>query len=80
MRHMWNAQAALTGNGAISSNKLPVLAQAVYKKCDGIDGLEHIWSVSTLRKKLLYPKVHCSNVSLKSNTPNSREALPGWAM
>src|SRR5262245_35241966 len=38
MRHIWNAR-ALSGPGAIASNKLPVLAQAVYKKCDGMDGL-----------------------------------------
>ena len=40
LRSIWNAQAALTGPGAIASNKLPTLAQAVYKKCDGVDGLE----------------------------------------
>ena len=40
MRHVWNAQATATGSGAIAGNKLPTLANAVYKKCDGIDGLE----------------------------------------
>ncbi len=40
MRHVWNAQATASGPGAIASNKLPTLANAVYKKCDGIDGLE----------------------------------------
>jgi feruloyl esterase len=39
MRHIWNAR-AVSGPGAIASNKLPTLANAVYKKCDGIDGLE----------------------------------------
>ena len=37
-RHLWNGQ-ALTGPGAIPVEKLPVLASAVYKKCDGVDGL-----------------------------------------
>src|SRR5262245_16919373 len=39
MRSIWNAQAA-AGPGVIASNKLPTLANEVYKKCDGIDGLE----------------------------------------
>ncbi len=37
MRMMWNAQA---GRGRIPAEKLPLLASAVYKKCDKIDGLE----------------------------------------
>src|SRR5262249_38747651 len=40
MRHIWNAQAVRTGPGAISIEKLPLLADAVYKKCDAVDGLE----------------------------------------
>jgi hypothetical protein len=40
MRHIWNAQTALAGPGAISNGKLRLLANAVYKKCDGVDGLE----------------------------------------
>src|SRR5262245_5609765 len=39
VRHIWNAR-ALSGPGAIAADKLPTLAQAVYKKCDGFDGLE----------------------------------------
>jgi Tannase and feruloyl esterase len=38
MRHIWNAQ-VLTGAGAITRNKLPLLANAVYQKCDSLDGL-----------------------------------------
>ena len=40
MRSIWNAQTAMTGPGTITSNQLPILANAVYKKCDGLDGLE----------------------------------------
>src|SRR5713101_3165926 len=40
MRNIWNAQAARTGRGAIPVEKLPMLASAVYKKCDALDGLE----------------------------------------
>lgn len=39
MRGIWNAQATATGPGAIASSKLPTLADAVYRKCDGLDGL-----------------------------------------
>ena len=39
MRRIWNAVAQL-GPGAIAVEKLPALAAAVYKKCDGVDGLE----------------------------------------
>ena len=35
---IWNAR-ALEGEGAIPVEKLPALAAAVYKKCDGVDGL-----------------------------------------
>jgi feruloyl esterase len=38
-RALWNAQAQ-AGPGAIAVEKLPLLATAVYKKCDAIDGLE----------------------------------------
>ena len=40
MRGIWNAQAVSTGPGAVSNDKLPLLADAVYKKCDGVDGLQ----------------------------------------
>jgi len=40
MRNIWNAQAVRTGPGAIAPDKLPLLAKAVYRKCDGVDGLE----------------------------------------
>ena len=39
MRRIWNA-VVQSGPGAIAVEKLPVLAAAVYKKCDAIDGLE----------------------------------------
>jgi hypothetical protein len=40
MRMIWNGQAAASGPGEITEDKLPLLASLVYKKCDGIDGLE----------------------------------------
>jgi pimeloyl-ACP methyl ester carboxylesterase len=39
MRLIWNAQAQ-TGPGDIANEKLPLLADAVYKKCDSVDGLQ----------------------------------------
>jgi feruloyl esterase len=39
MRVVWNAQAQ-SGPGQIAVDKLPLLANAVYKKCDSVDGLE----------------------------------------
>ncbi|MBW2609221.1 MAG: tannase/feruloyl esterase family alpha/beta hydrolase [Deltaproteobacteria bacterium] len=36
---IWKAM-ALSGDGFIPREKLPLLAKAVYEKCDGIDGLE----------------------------------------
>jgi feruloyl esterase len=38
MWSLWNPR-ALTGDGSIAVNQLPFLADAIYKKCDGIDGL-----------------------------------------
>ena len=38
MWSLWNAQ-ALLGSGSIQVSQLPLLAKAVYAKCDGIDGL-----------------------------------------
>ena len=35
---IWNAQ-ALLGDGNIPPESLPILAEAVYTKCDGVDGL-----------------------------------------
>lgn len=35
MRGIWNAQAVSTGSGAVAYDKLQMLADAVYKKCDG---------------------------------------------
>src|SRR5262245_49667632 len=40
IRGVWNAQAVSTGPGAVANDKLPLLADAVYKKCDGVDGLQ----------------------------------------
>src|SRR5215510_12916264 len=39
IRGIWNAQAVSTGNGAVANDLLPALAEAVYKKCDAVDGL-----------------------------------------
>jgi hypothetical protein len=39
MRRIWNA-VAQEGPGAIALGKLPLLANAVYRKCDAVDGLE----------------------------------------
>jgi feruloyl esterase len=39
MRALWNARAQ-DGPGAIAVAKLPLLASAVYGKCDAVDGLE----------------------------------------
>src|SRR5215510_14076996 len=39
VRGIWNAQAVSTGNGAVANDLLPALAEAVYKKCDAVDGL-----------------------------------------
>ncbi len=39
MRGIWNAQAVSEGAGAVSYDKLPLLAEAVYKKCDDVDGV-----------------------------------------
>jgi feruloyl esterase len=38
MRGIWNAQAVAQGAGALSHDKMPLIADAVYKKCDGADG------------------------------------------
>jgi feruloyl esterase len=38
MRGIWNAQAVSQGAGALSHDKMPLIADAVYKKCDGADG------------------------------------------
>jgi feruloyl esterase len=40
MRGIWNAQAVSRGAGAIAYDKLPLLAEAVYKKCDAVDGVQ----------------------------------------
>lgn len=39
LQDVWNAQMALVGPGAIPMTKLSILANAVYAKCDGLDGL-----------------------------------------
>jgi hypothetical protein len=38
MRGIWNARAVSDGAGAIGYDKLPLLAEAIYKKCDDTDG------------------------------------------
>lgn len=38
MRGIWNAQAVSMGAGAIAYDQLSLLAEAVYKKCDEVDG------------------------------------------
>ncbi len=40
MRGIWNAQAVSTSPGAIAYDQLPLLAEAVYQKCDGVDGVK----------------------------------------
>jgi Tannase and feruloyl esterase len=40
MKAIWNQIAVGDGPGEIRTEKLPALADAVYKKCDGIDGLK----------------------------------------
>jgi feruloyl esterase len=40
LRGIWNAQAVSIGAGAVANDKLPLLADAVYKKCDDVDGLK----------------------------------------
>ncbi|MEM2319282.1 MAG: tannase/feruloyl esterase family alpha/beta hydrolase [Candidatus Bathyarchaeia archaeon] len=39
LQDVWNAHATLVGPGAIPVSSLPFLAQAVYEKCDSVDGL-----------------------------------------
>ena len=39
LQDIWNAKATLVGPGAIPVSNLPMLAKAVYQKCDSIDGL-----------------------------------------
>jgi feruloyl esterase len=40
MRGIWNAQAVSAGDSKVAVGKLPILAQAIYEKCDGVDGLK----------------------------------------
>ncbi len=40
MRGIWNAQAVTSEPGRIAVEKLPLLAAAVYNKCDEVDGLK----------------------------------------
>lgn len=40
LRGIWNAQAVYSEPGKITVEKLPLLASAIYKKCDGVDGIE----------------------------------------
>ncbi len=40
MRGIWNAQAVTAEPGRLAVEKLPLLAAAVYKKCDGADGVQ----------------------------------------
>jgi len=40
MRGIWNAQAVTAEPGRLAVEKLPLLAAAVYKKCDGVDGAQ----------------------------------------
>ena len=40
IRGIWNAKAVSTGGGAVSLEKMPLLADAVYKKCDELDGVK----------------------------------------
>jgi feruloyl esterase len=40
LRGIWNAQAVTSEPGRIAVEKLPLLAEAVYKKCDEVDGVK----------------------------------------
>jgi len=40
MKGIWNQMAVGSGPGQIKSEKLPLLAKAVYEKCDALDGLK----------------------------------------
>ena len=40
MKGLWNQLAVATGPGQIKVEKLPMLAKAVYDKCDALDGLK----------------------------------------
>ncbi len=40
MRGIWNAQAVTSEPGKLAAAKLPLLAEAVYKKCDAVDGVQ----------------------------------------
>ena len=40
MKAVWNYQQAGAGPGKLSGEKLDLLSKAVYRKCDGLDGLE----------------------------------------
>lgn len=40
MRGIWNAQAVLTGDSKITSEKILLLANVVYEKCDAVDGVK----------------------------------------
>ena len=68
LRNIWNAQ-ALTGPGAIASDKLPVLAQAVYKKCDSGDGLED-GLIDDPRQCKFDPAVDLPRCTAEADSPN----------
>ncbi|MBI3427475.1 MAG: tannase/feruloyl esterase family alpha/beta hydrolase [Acidobacteria bacterium] len=40
LRGIWNAQAVTSEPGRIAVEKLPLLAAAIYQKCDGVDGVQ----------------------------------------
>ena len=40
LRGIWNAQAVTSEPGRIAVEKLPLLADAIYKKCDEVDGVK----------------------------------------
>ena len=40
MRGIWNAQAVTSEPGKLAVEKLPLLAAAIYKKCDAVDGVQ----------------------------------------
>lgn len=69
MRHIWNAQAALAGPGSIPADKLPLLADTVYKKCDRIDGLED-GLIDDPRKCRFDPAIDLPKCPAATDNPN----------
>lgn len=68
MRLIWNAQAQ-AGPAAIAVDQLPLLANAVYKKCDALDGLED-GLIDNPRKCAFDPARDLPKCSADTDAPN----------